>query len=62
MDAKEYVLREILGARSILYRAGDQGEDQILVPIDQFLEGVLVSRTAAFDELALVDIFHPPSY
>ena len=62
MDAQEHVLREILGARSILYGARDQGEHEILVAIDQFLERVLITRAAALDELALVDIFHPPSY
>ena len=62
MDAQEDVLREVLGARSILYRARDQGEHQILVAIDQFLERVLIAGPAALDELALVDIFHPPPY
>ena len=62
VDAQEHVLREILRARSILHRARDQGEHQILVAIDQFLERVLIAGPAALDELALVDILHPPSY
>ena len=62
MDPQEDILREILGARSILHRPRDQGKHQILVAVDQFLERVLISGPAALDELALVDIFHPPSY
>ena len=60
MDAQEDVLREILGARPVLHRAGDQGEDQVLVPVDQLLEGALVAAAAALDELALVDGLHQP--
>ena len=44
------------------HRARNQGEHQILVAIDQFLECMLIAGAAALDELALVDIFHPPSY
>jgi hypothetical protein len=62
VDPQEHVLREVLGARSILYRARDQGKHQILVAIDQFLKRVLISGPAALDELALVDIFHPLPY
>ena len=62
VDAQEDVLREVLGARSILYRARNQSEYQILVAIDEFLERALISGPAALDELALVDIFHPPPY
>ena len=62
MDAQEDVLRQVLGARSILNRPRDQGKHQILVAIDQFLKRVLISGPAALDELALVDIFHPLSY
>ncbi len=62
MDAQEDVLRQILGVRSIDHRSRDQGEHQILVPIDQFLKRMLVTGPAALDELALVEIFHPPPY
>ena len=62
MDPQEHILREVLGARSILYSARDQGKHQILVAVDQFLERVLISGPAALDELALVDIIHPLSY
>jgi len=55
-------LREILGPRSILYRPRDQRKHQILVLIDEFLERAFISGSAALDELALVDIFHPLSY
>jgi hypothetical protein len=62
MDPQEDVLGQVLGARSILYSPRDQGKHQILVAVDQFLKGVLISGPAALDELALVDIFHPLSY
>jgi hypothetical protein len=62
MNPQEYVLRQILRARSIHHRARDQGEHQILVAIDQFLERMLIAGPAALDELSLVDIFHPPPY
>ena len=62
MDSQEDVLDKVLSARSILYRARDQGKHQILVAVDQFLERVLISGPAALDELALVDILHPLSY
>ena len=39
MDAQEDVLRQILRARSILHRARDQREHQVLVAIDQLLKG-----------------------
>jgi hypothetical protein len=32
------------------------------VPIDQLLKCAFIPGTAALDELALVDIFHPPPY
>ena len=62
VDAQKDVLREILGPRSILHRPRDQGKHQILVAIDEFLERAFISGSAALDELALVDIFHPLSY
>ena len=62
MNPQKHVLREILGARSILNRAGDQGEHQILVAIDQLLKGAFVAGTAALRELALVDGLHAPKY
>ena len=43
MHAQEHVLREILGPGAILHRAGDQGEHQILVPIDQLLKSALIA-------------------
>ena len=60
MNAQEDLLREILGTRPILHRAGDQGEHQVLVPVDQLLEGAVIAAAAAFDELALVDGLHQP--
>ena len=60
MDPQEHVLREILSARSILDGPRDQGEHQVLVPVDQFPEGALVAAAAALDELALVDGLHQP--
>ena len=62
MNAQEHVLRQIFRARPVLDRARDQGEHQIFVPIDQLLKCAFVAGTAALDELALVDIFHPPPY
>ena len=62
MDAQEDVLREIFGARSILHCARNQGEHQIFVPVDQFLKRSFIAGAAALDELALVDIIHPPRY
>ena len=62
MNAQEHVLRQILRARPVLDRARDQSEHQIFVPIDQLLKCAFVPGTAALDELALVDIFHPPPY
>lgn len=58
MHAEEHLLREILRARAILDCARDQREHEILVSIDEDLERSLVTRTAAFHELALVEI-HP---
>jgi len=62
VDAQKNILREIFGARSVLDRARDQGEHEIFVSIDQLLKCPFVPGAAAFDELALVDIFHPPPY
>ena len=62
MDPQEHVLREILGARGILYRTRNQGEDQTLVSFDQLLKGAFVAGTAALHELALVDGGHAPKY
>ncbi len=62
MDPQKHILREIFRARSVLHRARDQGEHQILVPIDQLLKRALIASTAALDELALVDGLHPPPY
>ena len=59
---KKNLLREILGPRPILHRAGDQGVHEILVAVDQVLKRTLVAGTAALDELALVDRLHPPRY
>jgi hypothetical protein len=62
MDPQEHLLRKIFRARSVLHRARDQGEHEIFVSINQLLKGPFVTGPAAFDELALVDIFHPPPY
>ncbi len=62
VDAQEHVLREVLRARSILHRARNQGEHEVLVAIDQFLKCLLIAGAATLDELTLVDILHPPSY
>jgi hypothetical protein len=62
MHPQEHVLREVLGARSILNGPRNQGEHEILVSINQFLECVLITGAATFDELALVHILHPPPY
>ena len=59
MDPQEHILRQIFRPRSVLHRARDQGEHQILVAIDQFLKRAFIAGTAALDELALVDM--PPS-
>jgi hypothetical protein len=60
VNPQEDVLRQILRARAILDRTGDQGEHQVFVPVDQLLEGALVAASAALDELALVHGLHQP--
>jgi len=62
VDAQEHVLREILRTRSILHRARNQREHQVLVPIDELLKRALVAATASLDELALVRGLHPSGY
>ena len=62
MNAQKHVLRQILGARSILYRARNQGEHEIFVLIDQLPERVLIAGAASFDERALGGRIHPPEY
>ena len=58
MDAQEDVLRKIFDPGAILYHPGNHGEDQILVPVHQFLKGSLIVLPATLDELALVDGLH----
>ena len=60
MHAQEHVLGKIFGLRSIRNRPHDHGEHQILVSIDELLEGPDVAAAAAFDELALVIGVHQP--
>ena len=62
VDPQEHVLRQIFRPRSILHRARDQGEHQILVPVDQLLKRALIAATAALDELALVAGLHRTPY
>ena len=62
VDPQEDVLRQIFRPRSVLHRARNQGEHQILVPVDQLLKRALIASTAALDELALVDGLHRTPY
>ena len=58
MDPEEYVLRHIFGARPVLNRPANDGEDQVFILLDQVLKGPFVTAAAALDELALVDKVH----
>ena len=60
MDAQEDVLGKILGVGPIRKRPRDHREHQVLVSIDEFLEGPDFAAAAAFDELALVIGLHQP--
>jgi hypothetical protein len=62
MNAEKHVLRQVLDPRAILDGARNQGEDQVLVAIDQLLKGAFVTGTAALHELVLVDRGHAPEY
>ena len=56
MNPQEHVLSQILGPRSLLNCARDQGEHQILVAVDQLLKRALFAGTAPLHELTLVDM------
>jgi hypothetical protein len=58
MDAQEHVLGKIFGLGPIRKRPHDHPEHQVLVSIDEFLEGPDFAAAAAFDELALVVGLH----
>ena len=58
MHAQENVLRKIFDPGAILYRTGNHGEHQVLVPVHQFLKSSLIVLPATLDELALVDGLH----
>ena len=58
MNAQEDVLRKIFDPGAILYRAGDHGEHQVLVPVHQFLKSSLIVLPATLDERALVGSVH----
>ena len=52
-DAQEDLLRQLLGPRRIGHAAGNEGEDQPLVSIDQLTKRFIVSAPAPLDELSL---------
>ena len=60
MDPQENVLSEVISRRRIADRPMDHREHQVLVSIDELIEGPDLAAAAAFDELALVARVHQP--
>jgi len=53
-------LSQLLAARRVARRPGDQAEDHIPVSLDEVPERFLVSTLAPFHQLAVAELCHQP--
>ena len=62
MHAQKDVLRQVLSAPVVLDRSSDEGENQVLVEVNELSKRIVVPGAAPFDECALGGRIHPPAY
>ena len=61
MHLYEHVLCEVVGLRPIGHHTAHHRIHEVLVTIDELTERRIVAGPAALDQLAFVEVRHPPA-